>query len=256
MKLVGVQMDISWESKATNFKTVGRLLHELPLEPGDLVALPEMFATGFSMNTEATAEIYGAETERFLSEVAKQHGIFLLGGAALRGTDGRPRNKALVFGPNGDLMAFYAKMRPFSLGGESEHYAAGEKPIAFPWNECAVSPFICYDLRFPELFRQAAAAHRPEVFIVIASWPEKRISHWVKLLQARAIENQAYVLGVNRVGTDPYYAYNGHSLIVDFNGEILADAGEKEGCIEARVDLDQLRKYRHGLPFLRDLKPL
>jgi predicted amidohydrolase len=120
--------------------------------------------------------------------------------------------------------------------------------------EGLVSPFVCYDLRFPELFRQVIAMQQPEVFVVIASWPEKRILHWVRLLQARAIENQAYVIGVNRVGNDPYYHYTGRSVIVDFNGEILADAGEAEGWISARLELSTLRKYREGLPFLKDIK--
>jgi predicted amidohydrolase len=144
-------------------------------------------------------------------------------------------------------------MRPFTPGAESEHYTAGEHTSMFQWQDCHVSPFVCYDLRFPELFRQAAAAHRPELFLVIASWPEKRILHWARLLQARAIENQAYVLGVNRVGNDPFYRYTGRSMTVDFNGEIIADAGETEGWCQARLDLAALQKYRQGLPFLNDL---
>ena len=145
-------------------------------------------------------------------------------------------------------------MRPFTPGGENDHYTAGERPVIFAWDDCTVSPFICYDLRFPEIFREAAAAHRPELFLVIANFPEKRIGHWVSLLQARAIENQAYVVGVNRVGSDPYYAYNGRSLMIDPHGQVLADAGEREGFISARLDLAGLRKYREGLPFLADLK--
>ena len=171
----------------------------------------------------------------------------------MRGKDGRVRNKALVFSSTGELLSFYAKMRPFTPGGESEHYAAGEHTTMFQWQDCHVSPFICYDLRFPELFRQAAVAHRPQLFLVIASWPEKRILHWARLLQARAIENQAYVVGVNRVGNDPYYRYTGRSMIVDFNGEIIADAGETEDCCQARLDLAALQKYRQGLPFLNDM---
>src|SRR5207245_1021515 len=120
----------------------------------------------------------------------KQFGVFLIGGAAMQGRDGRARNKALVFSPSGELLAFYAKMQPFTLGGEAEHYVAGERPVTFRWGEAVVSPFICYDLRFPEIFREAAATHRPEFFVVIASWPEKRIHHWSALLKARAIENQ------------------------------------------------------------------
>ena len=255
MNVLALQFDIAWENKTANFEKVRQLLGQAAPERNSLVALPEMFATGFSMNTGTIAELSGGETEQFLSAVAKQFGIFLVAGAAIRSRDGKTRNKALAFGPDGDLVAFYAKMRPFSPGGESEHYTAGEHPIAFSCAELAVSPFICYDLRFPELFRQSAAGHRPELFVVIANWPEKRISHWVRLLQARAIENQAYVLAANRIGRDPYYTYTGRSLIVDFNGEIAGDAVANEGTIQARLDLEALRKYRQGLPFLDDLKP-
>jgi len=254
MNVVGVQFDIAWEDKPANFATVRQLITEAAPEKGGLVVLPEMFATGFSMNTQAIAEAYGGETEEFLARTAKEHGIYLAGGAAMRGQDGRARNKTLVFSPAGELLAFYTKMRPFTPGGEAQHYAAGDQATIFRWGGCTVSPFICYDLRFPELFRKAAAARQPELFVVIASWPEKRILHWVRLLQARAIENQAYVMGVNRIGTDPYYTYTGRSIVVDAQGEILADAGDRQGCISARLDLEALRKYRQGLPFLQDMR--
>ena len=254
MNVAGLQFDIAWEDKPANFEKARRLLAQAALEKDSLVALPEMFATGFTMNTATMAEAYGGETEQFLARTAKEFGIFLMAGAAMKGRDGQARNKALVFSPAGELLAFYAKMRPFTPGGEAEHYTAGDRAATFRWADCTVSPFICYDLRFPELFRDTAAAHRPELFTVIASWPEKRIEHWLKLLQARAIENQAYVLGVNRVGSDPYYAYTGRSLIVDPHGTVLADAGETEGFIRAELNLPALRKYREGLPFLEDMQ--
>ena len=255
MNIVALQFDIAWENKSANFEKVRQLLVDAAPEKNSLVALPEMFATGFSMNVATIAEAYGGETERFLAATAKQFGIYLVGGAAMRGRDGRARNKALVFGPDGQLISFYAKMRPFSPGGESQHYFAGEHPVAFNCGDCAVSPFICYDLRFPELFRQSASSHKPELFVVIANWPEKRIAHWTRLLQARAIENQAYIMAANRIGQDPYYHCTGHSLIADFDGEIICEAGEKEGVIRAELDLGTLRKYRKGLPFLQDMKP-
>ena len=254
MNIVALQPDIVWENKPANFENARRLLTRAAPEREALVVLPEMFATGFSMNAASIAEASGGETERFLAGMAKEFGVWLIAGAAIRGKDGRARNKSLVFSPTDGLVAFYAKMRPFTPGGESEHYTAGKSPAVFRWQDCTVSPFVCYDLRFPELFRQAAAAHRPELFVVIASWPERRILHWVRLLQARAIENQAYVVGVNRVGKDPHYNYPGRSLIADFNGDIVADAGETEGFCRARLDLPALRKYREGLPFLTDLK--
>lgn len=254
MNVLVLQFDIAWENKLANFETVRRLLIDARPAKDSLVVLPEMFATGFSMNADAIAEPYGGETEQFLARTAKEFGICLIAGAAIRGRDGRARNKALVFSSAGELITFYAKMRPFTPGGEPEHYAAGERPAAFRWSDCTVSPFICYDLRFPEIFREAAATHHPELFAVIANFPEKRIGHWLALLQARAIENQAYVVGANRIGHDPFYTYNGRSIIVDPDGKILADADGREGHISAKLDLENLKKYREGLPFLDDLR--
>ena len=256
MKIIALQFDIAWEDKKANFDKVHRLLRKAEPEADSLVVLPEMFATGFSMNTAAIAETYGGKTEQFLAGVAREFGVCVVGGAAMRGRDGQVRNKALVFSPSGELVAFYAKMRPFTLGGESKHYAAGERPAVFRWRDWTVSPFVCYDLRFPEIFREAMAAHGPHLFTVIANWPEKRIHHWVRLLQARAIENQAYVVGVNRCGRDPEHVYNGRSVIVDAHGEILADAGGREGHIGVSLDLAALLEYRRVLPFLADMRPL
>jgi len=253
VNVIALQHDIAWEDKPANFAKVRKLLIEVAPAKNSLVVLPEMFATGFSMHADAMAETAGGPTEQFLAETAWEFGICLIAGAAVRDRDGRARNKALAFSPAGHLLAAYAKMRLFTPGGEPEHYVAGRQPVAFRWGDCPISPFICYDLRFPEIFREAAAAHRPELFVVIANFPEKRIQHWVRLLQARAIENQACVVGVNRVGGDPYYTYSGRSLIIDPQGEILADAGDREGCIRARLDLAALRKYREGLPFLGDM---
>jgi omega-amidase len=254
VNVVALQFDLAWEDKPANFAKVSALLTAARLLPGSLVALPEMFATGFSMNAPGIAEVPGGPTEQVLSSLAREFQVCMVAGAAIRGVDGRVRNKALVFSPDGKLLASYAKMRLFSPGKERDHYAAGEHPIVFSWDGCQVAPFICYDLRFPELFRAAAARHRPELMVVIANWPEKRVHHWVRLLQSRAVENQAFVLAVNRIGSDPCYTYAGRSLVIDPHGEILADAGKAETCLSASLDLSALRKYREGLPFLDDLR--
>ncbi len=256
VNVIALQLDIAWENKPANFDKVRRLLTAAAPAQDSLVVLPEMFATGFTMNTTAMAESYRGETEQFLSRAARAFGVCIVAGAAMRGRDGRVRNKALVFSPAGELLAFYAKMRPFTLGGEAECYAAGERPVVFRRGDWTITPFICYDLRFPEIFREATAAHQPHLFVVIANWQPRRIHHWVRLLQARAIENQAYVVGVNRVGRDPQFAYNGRSLIVDFHGEIIADAGEREGGVSAQLDSDALQEYRRALPFLADMRGL
>ncbi len=254
MKVIAVQFSIVWENKAANFAKVHQLIAAANPEQNSLVVLPEMFATGFSMNAGEIAEDYNGATEQFLSEIAQEFGIGLVAGAAMRSRDGKIRNKALVFSPAGKLISYYAKMKPFTVGGEQNHYTAGEKVAVFPFEGWNISPFICFDLRFPELFRKAAAQARPELFLVIASWPEKRAQHWIPMLQSRAIENQAYVVAVNRIGSDPYYSYRGDSMIIDPHGQILANAESREGTVQAKLDLTTLRKYREGLPFLDDLK--
>lgn len=251
LDVLAVQMDIVWEDKATNYETVLRLLNETRPKPGTLVVLPEMFATGFSMNEAAVAEPEDGPTRAFLAQLAREFGVCVVGGFAGRGADGQLRNLSVAMSPDGKTLASYAKMRPFRPGGEI--YVSGTEPTVFAWQEATISPFICYDLRFPEIFRPAAAQWQPTVYTVIASWPVARILHWVRLLQARAIENQAYVIGVNRIGTDRENTHVGRSLIVDFNGDILADAGAAEMVITASLDFDKLAFYRQDKPFLQGL---
>jgi omega-amidase len=245
MKILALQFDITWEDREANFAKVEQLLEEAQPEPNMLVVLPEMFATGFSMSPEASEPENGPTIE-FLARVAKQWQVTLIGGAALR-----DQNVANVFNLHGKRFLRYVKQRPFRAGGEI--YRAGSSSINFDWQGINVSPFICYDLRFPEIFRDVAATVRPELYVVIASWPSARAHHWVRLLQARAIENQAYVLGVNRCGTDPYFSFPGRTMLVDWHGEIVADAGGEEGSITASLDIPTLHEYRQQLRFLDDM---
>jgi predicted amidohydrolase len=253
MKLYCVQHHIAWENKRENFARVETLLSMAKPEAGSLVLLPEMFATGFSMNAGAIAEERGRETDQFLSAKAKQFSVFLLGGVVTPHSKGKGFNQCVVFSPEGAEVARYSKIQPFTPGGESDNYQAGQEVVTFPWQGFVVAPFVCYDLRFPEHFR-AATRRGAQLITVISSWPAARIQHWVTLLQARAIENQAYVAGVNRCGTDPKFTYTGRSLIVSPKGDILADAGNGETVISADVSLDELMTYRKDLPFLADMR--
>jgi predicted amidohydrolase len=178
----------------------------------------------------------------------------MLGGVVTTSKEGRGLNQSVVFAPDGQETARYTKMQPFNLGGEGQHYAAGQQIVTFSWQGFVVAPFVCYDLRFPELFRAGARAGA-QLFVVIASWPVKRIQHWVTLLQARAIENLAYVVGVNRCGDDPKYSHNGHSLIIDPHGATLADAGMKEGVFSADVAVAEVVSWRKDFPALNDMRP-
>jgi predicted amidohydrolase len=253
MRVYCVQHDIVWENKRANFHRVATLLAEAKPEPGSLVLLPEMFATGFSMNATAIAEGRKGETEQFLLATAMQFRIFLVAGLVASQTGGKPFNQCLVFSPEGAEVARYNKMQTFTPGGESDNYDVGKEGVIFSWQGFAVAPFICYDLRFPEHFR-AAARRGAQLITVISSWPVARIQHWVTLLQARAIENQAYVAAVNRCGTDPKLTYNGRSLIVSPKGDILADAADGEKIISAEVKLEEVLVYRKELPFLLDMR--
>lgn len=257
MKVYGIQFDIAWEDKPANFATVRRLLADTRPEPGALIVLSEMFATGFSMNASAIAEATDGETFQFLSEIAREYQALVLAGVTTRSESGVFQNESVLFGTDGVILTRYAKMYPFAPGGEKAHYMAGDRPVLFDLPDegagFRLAPFICYDLRFPEAFR-LAAAQGAQLYTVIASWPEMRIGHWVTLLQARAIENQAYVIGINRSGRDPFFRHTGRSLIIGPDGAILADAGEDEAVISATLDRDTLEAYRQKLPFLKDMR--
>ncbi|HEX7010213.1 MAG TPA: carbon-nitrogen family hydrolase [Phycisphaeraceae bacterium] len=254
MQVIGCQFDIAWQDKATNHERVAALLERADVEPGALIVLPEMFATGYSMNVDEIHEDDSGPTHRFLAELAQRHGAFVLGGVVTRdASSGKGRNEAVVFDPAGRPIARYAKMRPMTVAGEADSYQAGRQVVTFPWHGATVAPLICYDLRFPELFR-AAARQGAQLYAVIASFPAVREHHWLTLLTARAIENQAYVIGVNRCGRDPKLEYTGRSIIVDPRGQVLADAGEREGIVQARIDLAELQAYRQRFPALLDMR--
>jgi omega-amidase len=254
MNIYAVQLDIVWENKHANHVKVRALLESAAPTAGSLVVLPEMFATGFSMNVGTITDSLTHETEEFLAATAQHYGIYLLGGLVTGGPTGRGRNEAVVYSPQGIEVARYQKMQPFTLGGESINYAAGDSPIIFPWEGFTVAPLICYDLRFPEHFRSAVRLGA-NLYCVIACWPVMREHHWVTLLQARAIENQAYVIGVNRCGNDPTFAYPGRSMIIGPHGQILSDAGRHEGAISGKPDLASLQEWRKVFPALADMRP-
>ncbi len=247
MKIYGFQWDIAWEDPSTNFTAVRNLLEIDPPTPGALLVLPEMFSTGFSHDLRITNEPDDGPTREFLTEIARKYTVGVLGGRVCDN-----KNEALAIGPTGETLARYAKIKPFRPGGET--YAPGRETQSFTWGGAKICPFVCYDLRFPELFRDAMRKDRPDMFIVIASWPEIRISHWLALLKARAIENQAYVIGVNRIGSDPNFSYPGKSVVFNYSGECLVDAGNQKRAFRVSPCLVELHEYRKHLPFLEDLE--
>lgn len=251
-KIVCGQMDLLWENKHGNFEKVRGLLDHCDASPASMLVLPEMFSTGFSMNVPLIREQEPSETEAFLSSLAREKRISVVGGIVSKGRDNRGRNEAVAFDARGELIARYCKLHPFTFGGESEYYEPGSAIVTFPWNGFVVAPFVCYDLRFPEVFR-VATKKGATMFLVIANWPSRRVHHWIALLRARAIENQAYAVGVNRCGSDPKLEYPGRSVVVDPQGEIIADAGDSEVFLSAEVDVNTMSAWRAEFPALKDI---
>jgi predicted amidohydrolase len=247
-----VQLDIAWEDPAANRGRVGELVDAVAPAAGDLVVLPETAFTGFSLDPSRTM-IDTDAAEGFLADLARRLRCTVVGGLVAPDQDGRASNQSLAFSPAGDLLARYVKLQPFTLGGEAAVHAAGGEIVLFEWAGLRVAPLICYDLRFPEHFR-AAAKLGAEMFVVIANWPAKRHHHWLTLLKARAIENQAAVVGVNRCGTDPSFTYNGRSIVASPHGHVIADAGEQERVVTARIDADEIRRWRREFPALGDMR--
>jgi omega-amidase len=252
MKVYACQLDIVWEDKPANYRKVRELVKTARPEPGSLFVLPEMFSTGFSMNVPEVAEENVPGTMEFLRELAKERRIYVQAGLVTKNAEGKGLNQAVVITPEGKELSRYTKIHPFTLGGELANYARGTEVKHYEWNGIQATPFICYDLRFPEIFR-TAVKRGVEMFVVIADWPNKREHHWVTLLQARAIENLAYVVGVNQTGRDPKHVYPGRSMIIDPHGKILADAGAAAGVVSAEIDPTVVRSWRKDFPALQDI---
>lgn len=252
MHLVALQLDIHWENRSANHANVRKLVNRAAVPAGSLLVLPEMFDVGFSMNTAATDPGAPSASEAFLQALAIEKKLAVLAGVVARAGNGRLANEAVAFGPDGSELARYRKCRPYSLAGEHQHYCAGTGHAIFEWDGCRIAPFICYDLRFPELFRPAAAG--ADMMIVIASWPEPRIEHWLRLLQARAIENLAWVLGVNRTGRDPALNYVGRSCLFDPHGKEVFQADSRQQILAAGIDPGEARRWRAEFPVLRDMR--
>ncbi len=249
MRFALVQHDIIREDKCANHAIVERMLDDAKIAPGTFVLLPEMGDTGFSFNLD---KIVDDESVQWGSRCARERSIYLQVGHAERGPDGRGRNCATVIAPDGEIVGQYQKVHPFSYGREIEHFTGGDHLLLVEIDGMCICPLICYDLRFPELWRIAARAGA-EVVIIVASWPAARQLHWRSLLIARAIEDQAYIIAVNRVGRDPHLEYAGESMIISPEGKILAEGDDRPRVLQADLDLNALRDWRAKFPALRDI---
>jgi len=252
MKIASIQLNIIWEDKPANFERAASFIENAKKDGCDLVVLPEMFNTGFSMNANAISEPVNTKTAEFLCKIAKKNQINLIAGLVEK-ADGKNENVGLFINREGRIKSRYIKNYPYSCAGEDKVYSSGDEQVIFDLENHLGSLFICYDLRFPELFRKVA--RQVEIIFVIASWPKPRQMHWETLLKARAIENQCFVVGVNRVGRDGNdLEYGGGSHVYSPSGEDLSRGSEDQEYIVTEIDFSEVKKTRKALPFLNDIK--
>lgn len=256
MKVAAIQHDIVWEDKQANLAQVRERIAEAAGAGARLIALTELFATGFTMNSTEHAEGHDGPTTKFLRDTARDLGVWVGGSIIQRHPSVRlPYNQFILAGPDGQVHR-YAKLHPFSYAGEHQHYSAGQQTVTVDVEGLRVSLFVCYDLRFANVFW--AAALDTDCYLIVANWPAPRREHWRCLLNARAIENQAFVVGVNRVGSGGGNDYAGDSLMVDPMGRILADGVAEPGqpatgqILYAEVDPATVARTRAEFPFLAD----
>jgi predicted amidohydrolase len=249
VKVAAIQHDIVWEDGPATQAHVAPMIADAAAQGARLIALTEMYANGFSMDPARVAEDEGGPNERFLQEQAAAHDAWLIASIAQTRGGRAPRNVAVLAGPHGQLHR-YAKIHPFSYARENEQYTAGDELITVDIDGLAVSPLVCYDLRFADSFW--AIGERTDLFIVVANWPQPRREHWRALLRARAIENQTYVLGVNRVGNAGRLPHVGDSAILDPMGRTLVEREGGEAVLVADVDPITVRDVRREFPFLID----
>ncbi len=266
MRIALAQMDIIWEDKQENRQKCEAFISGAKEQNVDLLLFPEMTLTGFSMNVEKIGESSpGKETIDWFKDKAVEFGMYLAFGYVEISEEEsnsvnskeiqkkiRGKNNLCIVSPQGTEILKYTKIHPFSFGGEDEFYIAGSNIVSTIIKDFCITPFICYDLRFPEVFQ--IASDKAELIIIIANWPKTRREHWVALLKARAIENQCYIAGVNRVGFGNGTEYVGDSMIIAPDGNILskAELGDDEQVVIADLEKKVVSDLRSIFPLKTD----
>ncbi|OFY67802.1 MAG: amidohydrolase [Bacteroidetes bacterium RIFCSPLOWO2_02_FULL_36_8] len=248
LKVTLIQTSLVWEDINANLHRFNQLLGTIPKNSTDLVILPEMFSTGFTMNAKLLGESQQGKTVSFLKEHSKKLNATLTGSHIVK-EDTNYYNRLQWVTPNGKIKS-YNKRHLFRMAKEEKTYTPGKEKLSVTLNGWKICPLICYDLRFPVWCRNK---EKYDLLIFIANWPEKRSSHWKLLLQARAVENQCYVIGVNRVGEDGNKIYySGDSMLVDPKGEELFHSSHEEIIKTITLDKNFITGYRNTFPAFRD----
>lgn len=248
LKIALLQTELTWENPALGLANVQQQFSQ-NLPDADLFVLPEMFTTGFTMNTAFCAETMQGPTMEWMKSWSAQAGKHLAGSIIIQ--EGyKYYNRLIVYGPEG-LLGQYDKKHLFRMAGEDGHYTAGNKKLILSIKGWNISFWICYDLRFPVWMRNVNLEY--DAMVLVANWPDRRSSHWSSLLKARAIENQSYLAGVNRIGVDgKNIAYSGKSVILDALGEPLQEANENKGWIVSTLSYSLLQEYREKFAAWKD----
>lgn len=251
MKIGLVQYNPDWENKETNKKKLQKLIAGLS-EDVSLLIFPELTLTGFTMRSALFAEELNGDSIHFFKVIAKENNCHIITGLILE-IEGKYFNSAIHIDNAGEIIECYNKIHPFSMSGEDINYNAGDRTVITQIEQLKIGLSVCYDLRFPELFR-LYSIEKVELIVTIANWPIPRIEHWRTLLKARAIENQCYMAGVNRVGKDLFHDYNGYSSVYDPMGKEIISLIDKEEIIIANINIELVKETRKKLPFLNDIK--
>ncbi|WP_329806702.1 nitrilase family protein [Flavobacterium facile] len=247
MKTVLIQTDIVWEYPSANRNILEGKIKSIN-EEIDLIILPEMFTSGFTMNPSLIAESMNGETISWLKEMAKSKNCAITGSLVIAENKSYYNRMVFVF-PNGDIQ-HYDKKHLFTLAGEDKIYTSGTEKVIVNYNNWKICLQVCYDLRFPVFSRNTEGY---DLLVYVASWPKIRTNAWDVLLKARAVENLSYVIGVNRIGTDNNnYEYIGHSQIIDELGNSIIEPTENEDVFMANLDKDKMLETRNKLNFLND----
>ncbi|HFE47142.1 MAG TPA: carbon-nitrogen family hydrolase [Nannocystis exedens] len=249
MKIAAIQSDIIWEDPEANYIRLRPQIAAAAASGARMVILPEMFACGFSMETSRITEPLEGPSAKFLAGEARAHGLWICGSIPERSTSERPHNTLVIAGPNGERHR-YRKIHPFTFADEHLHYAAGHEHLRLTIEGLRIAFFVCYDLRFADEFW--ALAPEVDAYIVVANWPKRRRMHWSTLLRARAIENQAYVVGLNRVGLGDGVEYCGDSAVIDPWGETLVSAAGDSTTLFADLNPQRVADARKKFPVLND----
>lgn len=247
MKVALCQMEIVWENKENNFIKAEHYIELAAMQKGDVVFFPEMSLTGFSMNINKTGESDNCTIAK-IKKLAKKYNI-AVGIGWVRINEEKGENHYTIIDKNGLIVSDYIKLHPFSFADENKYFECGREIVSFQLGNMKCSDFICYDLRFPEIFQ--AVSSEAEVIIVPANWPQKRREHWMCLLKARAIENQVYVIGVNCVGIIGGVEYSGDSCVINPAGESIVQMSGQEGLVLCEIK-DDVKTYRSGFPVKND----